>query len=331
MTMPAPISLETILPPDIDLSEVAYQLLNSQLQPGSPIVVSYVDNTSGICPVESGLQVCTPGQNIGRLMRRLYLIHYIICGRGLYTRWERRPDGGVFERTERVLPGQVFFIRPDEYCMYEADEDEPWAYVYISFIGPTIERFMSEHGFNASGCPLVFDYPDHSLISDILLLLLAHGWTPEQMSYRATHVITGLMAKLLRSFQAPESVAADGLNSNWSAAPPLVVMQTLEHIRAHYADEQLTIAQLVERAAMSRSQFFRVFKGYVGCSPQDYLINYRLQKAMHQLMRSDETVESVAERYGFRSANNFYRIFVKRMKMSPKQWQKRAHYKGAGL
>ena len=68
---------------------------------------------------------------------------------------------------------------------------------------------------------------------------------------------------------------------------------------------------------ISKSHFILSFKLYVGCTPHEYLLQYRLRQSKRLLLSSDLTVEQIAEDCGFNSASHFARAFRQETDISP--------------
>jgi AraC family transcriptional activator FtrA len=86
----------------------------------------------------------------------------------------------------------------------------------------------------------------------------------------------------------------------------------LEHL-----DEELTIEQLAERAAMSERSFLRHFKATTGTTPLEWILGQRLEAAKRLLETTDLPIEVIAERSGFGSPVTMRHHFGKRVHTSP--------------
>lgn len=94
------------------------------------------------------------------------------------------------------------------------------------------------------------------------------------------------------------------------------MQKMLDYMYTHYA-EPVTIADIAEAASISRSEAARCFHEYMGCSPVNVLIRYRLQTAHRLLHDSSLTVQEISLVCGFRSTNYFTRQFRKNYGYTP--------------
>lgn len=96
------------------------------------------------------------------------------------------------------------------------------------------------------------------------------------------------------------------------------IQQMLEYIYAHYA-ESVTLDDIAGAASISRSEAGRCFKAYLGCSPVDALIRYRLQTAYRLLSDTTLTLQEISHACGFNSVNYFSRQFRRTYGYAPGQ------------
>ncbi|TFW19112.1 AraC family transcriptional regulator [Duganella callida] len=80
-----------------------------------------------------------------------------------------------------------------------------------------------------------------------------------------------------------------------------------------------TVAQLAQRAALSRSAFFERFSRAVGLAPMEYLLRWRMARAK-LLLRQQGSVAAVAASVGYGSASAFSVAFSRHVGMSPTQY-----------
>ena len=107
--------------------EKAYKLEFGYEQTGSLFV-----NSCGCSKTE-------PLHSFGPAVKPYYVIHYILNGKGVFT-----IDG----KTYHLESGYGFYIRPDEMAFYQADEKEPWTYVWVGFRGNQAEEILKSIGLS---------------------------------------------------------------------------------------------------------------------------------------------------------------------------------------
>ena len=75
---------------------------------------------------------------------------------------------------------------------------------------------------------------------------------------------------------------------------------------------------------MSKSYFLRLFRRYMGTTPYNYLVNFRITQAKELLVLTDHSVSEIAQEVGFGDASNFSTRFAKATGQSPLQYRKSA-------
>ncbi|HEY3477705.1 MAG TPA: helix-turn-helix domain-containing protein [Streptomyces sp.] len=90
----------------------------------------------------------------------------------------------------------------------------------------------------------------------------------------------------------------------------------IDWIQAHL-DQPLTADVLAARAAMSPRTFARRFKTVTGTTAHRWLLDQRLQRAEELLERTDLSVDAVAARAGFGSADTLRHHFAARRGIAP--------------
>jgi len=100
--------------------------------------------------------------------------------------------------------------------------------------------------------------------------------------------------------------------------------QPLRDLLAWMADnltQDMSVASLGRRAAMSPRNFARVFTQEVGETPARHVENLRLEAARRQLDTTSSSLEEVADTSGFRSAEILRRTFARRLGVTPGQYR----------
>ncbi|WP_418290362.1 helix-turn-helix transcriptional regulator, partial [Massilicoli timonensis] len=94
------------------------------------------------------------------------------------------------------------------------------------------------------------------------------------------------------------------------------IQKMLSYIYENYSNT-VTLEDIARAANISRSEAGRSFHAYMGCSPVDALIQYRLQIAHALLDDKSLTLEEISCACGFHSVRYFNRQFKKKYGCTP--------------
>jgi len=86
--------------------------------------------------------------------------------------------------------------------------------------------------------------------------------------------------------------------------------------------QDLSVESLAERACLSPRHFARRFKDVFGMTPATFVEDLRLHEARERLTLPEQTIETVAESVGFKSADAFRRAFERRFGLQPSSYRK---------
>ncbi len=100
-----------------------------------------------------------------------------------------------------------------------------------------------------------------------------------------------------------------------------LVRRVVDYISENYM-ENITLSGLAELVNLSETGLSRLFRSVTGLSCIDYVIEYRLTKAMGLLRSSDKPVIEVAYETGFNNISYFNRTFKKHCGQTPSQFRK---------
>ncbi|WP_303056811.1 AraC family transcriptional regulator [Victivallis vadensis] len=89
---------------------------------------------------------------------------------------------------------------------------------------------------------------------------------------------------------------------------PFLVGDAVSFIAKNYS-KPVTLDQMARAARMSRRSFCRHFRCMAGCSPAEYLQQFRIARAEELLTETDASVAEIALRCGFCDGNYFCRKF----------------------
>jgi len=93
-----------------------------------------------------------------------------------------------------------------------------------------------------------------------------------------------------------------------------------DYIAKNILNTELSIEGISEEIGISRSHFHKKMKALTGCSPSEYVRNYRLKKSLDLLKQNKYSIEEVSFSVGFSSPSYFSRSFTKFYGKSPKKY-----------
>lgn len=87
--------------------------------------------------------------------------------------------------------------------------------------------------------------------------------------------------------------------------------------------KDLTVETLAQRAGMSRRNFVRLFTKTTGVPPASFVERARLDAARRRLEDSNERIETIAMRCGFKSGEVLRRMFQRKLGIHPSAYRER--------
>ena len=245
--------------------------------------------------ISCGGEKCSPGHAYGPAIRDHYLIHFVASGCGFL-----RAD----ENTWRVGAGYGFIIFPDEITYYYADEDEPWTYDWVGYVGDDAGMLTERAGLSRER--RVFTCREPEKVTEIL----------RDVSADATGLEMGEMAALGGLMRFLAHIAA-GDRSNQEQH-----VQRRHYERARWFmdgryTQPITVQDVADFVGLSRSQLYRVFRAAGEESPKDVLTHLRVRHACRLLSATDMAMDEIAASVGLASSQRLGVVFRARMGMTP--------------
>lgn len=99
------------------------------------------------------------------------------------------------------------------------------------------------------------------------------------------------------------------------------VEQLKDWLETHYSDYHLKTDEMVALANMSRTSFYNRLNDLTGLTPEQFLNDFRLKKAIVLLDKTDHTLIEIAQMTGFENALNITKAFKQRMGMTPDRYR----------
>lgn len=99
-----------------------------------------------------------------------------------------------------------------------------------------------------------------------------------------------------------------------------VIKNMLTFLHNHYTD-RVSLEDVVAVSCLSKSSCNRLFHKVIGCSPFDYLTDYRLKRSIHLLLESNKSITEIAYMCGFSDVSYYCKTFRQRKGISPAKFR----------
>ncbi|EFM11278.1 transcriptional regulator, AraC family [Paenibacillus curdlanolyticus YK9] len=251
-----------------------------------------------------------PLHTIGPAIHDYVLVHTVLAGRGVYE---------VRGHAYPCRAGDSFIIFPGELFSYQADEHEPWHYVWVSFVGPASRQLLANVGVTPD-CPIV----SGSSLPDIRMLYrsLQDSLSPAGDAPLADLESAGWLRLLLGSFGRANG-AGRLAKPDDTTAIDRQIEQAIRFMSLHYT-QQVSIDQLSRTLGYHRTHLSRMFKRTTGLSPKQYLMTIRLERAQTLLASTAMPIDQVASAVGFNDPLYFSKKFKSATGFAPSDYRKTA-------
>lgn len=249
-------------------------------------------------PLAHDEESCAPGHYWGPGIRSHYVIHYVISGKGVLC-----SEGREFP----VGKGQIFAVFPWTVIKYEADRKDPWHYSWINFYGSEADEIFSQLGISPEAPVFSMKNGDEAL--EVLRNMPAERGADVGKNLDFSARLYDFMSLLIKN----KGVSERGENIYLTAAK--------RYIRSHYF-EDITVEKIASNVGISRKYLFAIFKNYLGVSPKDYIVDYRMRRAEEFLSDESILIGNVAYSVGYKDPLTFSKMFKMKRGMSPSEYRK---------
>lgn len=258
-------------------------------QPKQRTILLLNRGLQSVNPRELGEEWCSPDFRMGPSYRPYYLLHYVLGGRGVFQ---------IGRQTVPAAKGQLVILRPFEVMNYAADPADPWHYVWLGFettldipvlhSRTLVDLPQAEHIFNAMK-------------------------NADSIRIDCEYFVCGKIYELLTLLQ---QIAAPVKNRTVDC-----VYKVRDYLDTNF-DRPISIEELSESVNLNAGYLSTVFRKYVGRSPQQYLIDVRLEHAA-SLLAGGSDVGGAAVASGYPDVYHFSKMFHKKFGLSPSDYARR--------
>ena len=248
-----------------------------------------------------------PNRKIVNRITPEYSLHFVLNGAGFMN--------GI-----PIRRGDAFLTEPVRSHSIISDPKNPLTLYWMIFdrwCSPDVSE-MQRHIFAESPIRHM-SHPQRQLIFSVFEMLFNETANPENESR------TGFLANAIVSvLSTSEDRTSDTGQPKKLKSTDSILKETLYYINTSFC-YPLSVSYLAKRQYISPSYLYRLFMKHVGISPQEYLLNKRLDEGAKYLANHpDIKVRDVASNVGFGSYPTFEKAFRRKYRLSPSEYRKKA-------
>lgn len=239
----------------------------------------------------------------GNNTRDYYVLHFILSGKGSFA--------SAGNKMTHLKAGDVFILPRSIPCFYQADHEDPWEYSWIGFSGSSVRdvllqsQLMEKHYLkNITNSLFANEYQE---LFDSLHqpLNLNNRLLVQSNIFRTFH-------QLIQEYPSTKGQQKAGSYEHFNQAVQLMK----DNLEKGYNVSDVTAA-----LHLSRSYVHTIFKKFTESSPQQFLLNLRIDEAKEILKETDYSIQAVASLVGYKDQFTFSKAFKRIVGVSPQEFR----------
>jgi|GEM_PF-1162841 len=223
----------------------------------------------------------------------VYALYLIDEGNGIYT---------VGDKEFPVKEYDIFAMYPGVPIKCESDKSTPLKMFALSFDGVDARLLLNAAGFEPKNPVRTLDHNTAMSVSRVYDFL--YTWRGQEIfsATQATATIYALMSALVKTVSLDHSSIPPG----WTGT--VHFQKALDYITANYY-KPISVKDIANHINLSRSRLYSIFMQQMYISPQQYLTEYRIKKAVRLLEQGHDSIKEVSTATGFDDQLFFSRVF----------------------
>jgi len=232
-----------------------------------------------------------------------YIMFFVNEGRGSMT---------SRQATHKVEAGQGFVVFPGVDTRIQSHYKETMNVTWVAFSGYLVDRYLSRA--NLSVYEPVFTDNEQKEGRAFFENLLAAAQRFPNRYCRIMAQLYGLIGFLIDN--------AGDITKQETTMPEFYLMRALDFIDRNY-HENITVEDIAASIGVSRKTLNSAFSSLTGFSPKDYLIYYRVSKAVDLLRDQNLSIEVISASVGYNDQFYFSKQFKKNVGLTPSECRKK--------
>ena len=248
-----------------------------------------------------GEEYCRPGHFNGPKIREHYLFHFVVSGEGVFQ---------IRDKKYHLHENQGFLIPDSSIVYYEADKRNPWHYCWLNMQSKGAKTFFDSLSLSVNN-PIYTARNNNDIYLHFKELIKQAKSLQINPYNTAISLYRCLLSLQNHNTTHPKNIIETSFQEQYIQSAEL-------YIASNYHRENFRIEDIAKHIGINRSYLTRLFAQYHNISPQQYLINFRMQKAKTLLNTTIAPINIIAYSVGYSDISIFSRTYKKYYGISPK-------------
>ncbi|MEG1880386.1 MAG: AraC family transcriptional regulator [Oscillospiraceae bacterium] len=229
-----------------------------------------------------------------------FLMIYSIAGSGYLE-----TDNAKYDVSENIAT----IIDCNKYHIYKSKDGKPWTFFWVHINGDGLNGLL-----NAVNIDTPIKIQESIKFEKIFNELINNTHNSDNKTF--AHISIKLNELINLILYSTNVTNIETSKKNQSDAVEL----TIKYIEENYKD-QISDEDMMKQVHISKYYFIRIFKQYIGMTPYNYLMNYRINCSKILLRTTNLNISQICEQVGFLDDSNFIYQFKRHTDKKPTEYR----------
>lgn len=208
------------------------------------------------------------------------------------------------------------YIR-DSADYYRADLMGNFDFVLMEISDPALEQIAEGADFRRSELTRIVGHSDPALGGLVTALFSSVSETQEKSFLFVDQLAAAIGTYILHTYGNGTEMPANRRHGLTRRDENLVKQLLVSRLNG-----DISVAELAAECGMSRTSFLRAFRDTTRLTPNQWLMQHRIEIARKLLRNSDRSLGEISKLCGFSGASHFSRAFLSATGMTPSLWRR---------
>lgn len=244
-----------------------------------------------------------PSEISGPSISEDFNLCYVINGKGEFT---------MYSKKYKLEKGHIFIIFTNSTFTLKADSNNPWELGVIGFDGALFIHYLSLMSIYSHEPVIQYNVDDYltNLFEEMLQ-------TEKYVDYIGDIKLTGLIFLFFGRLMEFNSIN----NIVKRTREELYIYDAMKYINENY-NKKISVNEVTKVLGLDRSYFSKLFKKLAGVSPQQYILQYKIDKACELLANTYLGIGYISDIVGYNNYFSFSKTFKKIKGISPVSYRR---------